>query len=374
MKEFVIKNLVTQNIESELEKIGFDIAYRTKASDKYRYKTLKIFDLTLPQANILKQTALSLGADCGVHREVLTAKVEKTDVILGGSFSQLKKISEKLKKQPFSLSILADKILNELEPQQRKTKIVGILNLTPDSFSDGGKYFDQNSAIKQLYQLIEDGADMIDIGAESTKPNANEISAKEQIARLNLVTKELQKLSIPISIDTRNSEVAKFALDNGAKIINDVSGLDFDSKMIDVIANYHAGVIIQHSQGTPNTMQNNPEYKDVVEEIYLNLYKKAQLAKEKGVNNIILDVGIGFGKTKGHNFELLNRIEEFYSLNQPLMIGVSRKSLLGINSDNNELKDTLTLAISYPLIQKGVDYLRVHNVKLHKQLINSVIQ
>ena len=374
MNEFILKNLVTENIESELEKIGFDIAYRAKASDKYRYKTLKIFDLTLPQANILKQTALSLGADCGVHREVLTAKVEKTDVILGGSFSQLKKISEKLKKQPFSLSILADKILNELEPQQRKTKIVGILNLTPDSFSDGGKYFDQNSAIKQLYQLIEDGADMIDIGAESTKPNAGEISAKEQIARLNLVAKEIQKLQVPVSLDTRNSEVAKFALDNGAKIINDVSGLDFDSKMIDVIANYHAGVIIQHSQGNPNTMQNSPVYKDVVEEIYLNLYKKAQLAKEKGVNNIILDVGIGFGKTKGHNFELLNRIEEFYSLNQPLMIGVSRKSLLGINSDNNELKDTLTLAISYPLIQKGVDYLRVHNVKLHKQLINSVIQ
>jgi len=259
------------------------------------------------------------------------------------------------------------------EPKQRTTKIVGILNLTPDSFSDGGKYFDQNSAIKQLYQLIEDGADMIDIGAESTKPNANEISAKEQIARLNLVTKELQKLSIPISIDTRNSEVAKFALDNGVKIINDVSGLDFDSKMIEVIANYHAGVIIQHSQGTPNTMQNNPEYKDVVEEIYLNLYKKAQLAKEKGVNNIILDIGIGFGKTKEHNYELLNRIEEFYSLDQPLMVGVSRKSLLGITSGDNNLKDSLTLAISYPLIQKGVDYLRVHNVKLHKQLINSVM-
>ena len=373
MNKFIVKNLVTKNIESELEKIGFDIAYRAKASDKYRYKTLKIFDLTLPQAHILKQTALSFGADCGVHREVLTAKVDKTDVILGGSFSQLKKICEKLKKQPFSLPILAEKILNELQLSHQKTQLFGILNLTPDSFSDGGIYFDSDSAIKKFYQLIEDGADIIDIGAESARPQSKPISAEEQISRLKLVSNEFKKVSIPISIDTRSSDVARFALDNGAKIINDVSGFDYDSKIIDIIANYHAGVVIQHSQGTPDSMQNNPQYNDIVEDVYLNLHKKNELAKEKGIENIILDVGIGFGKTKEHNFELLNRIEEFYSLNQPLMVGVSRKSLLGITSDDNDLKDSLSLAISYPLIQKGVNYLRVHNVKLHKQLLNSVI-
>ena len=124
MQKFVLKPLVTENIESELEKIGFDIAYRTKASEKYKYKTFKKFDLTLPQANILKQTALSYGADCGVHRDVLTSSVEKTDVILGGSYSQLKKICERLKQQPFSMKILAEEILTQLQFQNRKTKLV----------------------------------------------------------------------------------------------------------------------------------------------------------------------------------------------------------------------------------------------------------
>ena len=128
MGDFILKELVTSNIESELEKIGFDIAYRAKASDKFLYKTIKIFDLTLPQANILKQTALSLGADCGVHREVLTSKIDKTDVILGGSYSQLKKICEKLKQQPFSLRILAKNIESQLQKTERNTKLVGILN------------------------------------------------------------------------------------------------------------------------------------------------------------------------------------------------------------------------------------------------------
>ncbi len=368
MENFVLKELVTQNIESELEKIGFDIAYRNKASDKFRYKTFKIFNLTLPQANILKQTALSFGADCGVHRDVLVSKIEKTDVILGGSYSQLKKICEKLKFQPFSMKILAANILAKLELKERKTKLVGILNITPDSFSDGGKYINPDDARRQMFQLIEDGADMIDIGAESTRPGAIPTEAKVQIERLRLILKDLP--NIPISVDTRSSEVAKFALDNGVSIINDVSGMDYDSKIIDVIVEYDAGIVLQHS--TART-EDKPTYKDVVEEVYLSLYKKAQIAQEKGVKNIILDPGIGFGKSKEDNFEILNRIEEFYSLNQPLMLGISRKSFLNAQEENNDLKDSLTLAVSYPLMQKGVDYLRVHNVKLHRQLLDSAI-
>lgn len=367
MGNFVLKELVTSDIESELEKIGFDIAYRAKASDKFRYKTLKIFDLTLPQANILKQTALTFGADCGVHREVLTSKIDKTDVILGGSYSQLKKICDKLKQQPFSLKILAENIESQLEKAERKTKLVGILNITPDSFSDGGKYFDSEDAIKQLNKLIEDGADVIDIGAESTKPGAKSISAEIQIERLKPIFKNIP--NIPISVDTRSSEVAKFALENGASIINDVSGMNFDSKMADIVADYNATLVIQHSTGDAG---NIIQYRDVVEEVYLSLLNKLQLAQEKGVKNIILDVGIGFGKSREDNFELLNRFDEFHSLNLPLMLGISRKSFLGIKNNDNELKDSLTLALSYPLINK-VDYLRVHNVKLHKQLLSSAI-
>ena len=217
--------------------------------------------------------------------------------------------------------------------------------------------------------MIEEGADLIDIGAESTRPNAERIEPSVQIERLKLIIREISKF--PTSIDTRSSEVARFALDNGALVVNDVSGMDFDFKIIDVVSEYDAGIILQHSS---LRTEDRPVYKDVVEEVYLNLLEKAKIAQEKGVKNIILDPGIGFGKTKENCFEILNRIEEFYSLNLPIMVGLSRKSFLGLeNSNDNSLKDALTLAISYPLMKSNVDYLRVHNVKLHKQLLNSVI-
>lgn len=371
MENFKLKELVTQDIEHELEKIGFDSSYIKKAADKYRYKTIKIFDLSIAQANILKQTALTVGADCAVNKEILTAKKLTTDTILGGSYSQLIKIAEKLKQQPFAMKILSENILELLINKPRTTKIVGILNVTPDSFSDGGLYTDIKSAQKHLISMINDGADIIDIGAESTRPYSEEVPAEEQIKRLTPILKFIksENLKTLTSVDTRSSIVAEFALDNGVNIINDVSGFDYDSLMPKIISKYQAQVIIQHSQGLPNNMQNNPTYSDVVEEIYKSLQAKLNLATDAGIKNIILDVGIGFGKSQKDNFEILNRIEEFYSLNSPIMVGVSRKSLLGLsNSDDNALKDSLTLAISYPLIQKGVDYLRVHNVKLHKML------
>ena len=376
MTDFIIKELVNSDIQTELKRIGFDEGYCSKASDKFRYKNLKIFNLTPEQANILKQTALTVGADCGTHREVIRGKIEHSDVILGGSYSQLKKIADKLKFQPFSLKKLGEYINNTLNYQPKKqTKLVGILNITPDSFSDGGKYIEPIDAQNHLIEMIEDGADMIDIGAESTRPGANEIEPTEQIKRLKPILNFIQKENIktPISIDTRSSIVTDFVLNNGATIINDVSGFDYDTKLAEVISKYNAGVIIQHSLGTPQYMQNNPKYNDVVEDVYCSLKNKIEYAENLGIKNIIADIGIGFGKTKADNYELLKRIEEFYSLNHPIMVGVSRKSLLGIKDDNNELKDALTLAISYPLLQKGVDYLRVHNVKLHKRLIENCL-
>lgn len=356
----MIKELVINDIESELAKIGFDSSYRALAASKYQYKNLKIFDLNPAQANILKQTALSCGADCATHREVITGRIEKSNAVLGGSVSELKKIAEKLKNQPFSLGKLGEEILAILEPKVRKTKIAGILNITPDSFSDGGKYFEAQDAIKHFYELIEDGADLIDIGAETTKPYSDPTPAEVQIERLKPVLTEVKNAKVLTSVDTRSSKVARFALENGVKIINDVSGFDFDPFIADVIAEYKAGVIIQHSLGNS---ENKPEYKDVVEDVYLSLLNKVDFAKSKGIEKIIIDVGIGFAKSKEENFEILNRIEEFYSLNLPLMVGISRKSFLG-------KEDELTLALNYPLIQKGVDYLRVHNVKLHKQLLS----
>lgn len=389
MDEFILKD-VCANLESELEHIGFDKTYLKKAVDKFRYKNIKIFDLTVPQANILKQTAISVGADCAVHRETITSKVEKTDCILGGSFSQLKKISQKLRKQPFKLAKLADLIEKNIDFELKPIKIkdtvfdfsrpyiVGILNLTQDSFSDGGEFFELDKAKERLFEIIKEGADIIDIGAESTKPYSSPVLAEKQLEVLLPILNFIKEnnIKIPISIDTRNAEVAKKCIDAGADIINDVSGLNFDKDMPKTIAEHDVHIIIQHCQGTPETMQIEPKYEHLMDEIFLELKKKTDFAISIGIKpeNIIIDAGIGFGKTKEHNLEIINRIEELLSLNYPLMLGVSRKGFLGLKNESNEIKDIFTLAINANLISKNVSFLRVHNVKLTRDYLGFFIK
>lgn len=376
MKNFYIKS-ISKNIDEELEQIGFDRSYISKGKWKFEYKNLKIFDLNIPQANILKQTAISVGADCAVHKNIVTAKIDKTDCILGGSFSQLKKISEKLKYQPFKLKLLGEEIeqiiFNKFLPIQLKDTIfdfsrpyiVGILNLG-QSFSDG--YPDIEEAKKHLNEMIEDGADMIDIGAESTRPYSSPVSEEEQLKKIVPILEYINSnnIRIPISIDTRSSKVADICLGLNADLINDVSGLDYDKEMINVLVKHDAPVIIQHSSATPDVMQNYTNYDNLVEDILKSLIEKANFAQEHGLNSIIIDVGIGFGKTIKQNLELLDRIEEFSIF--PQMVGVSRKSFL--QAETLEQKDILTLALNSSLIDKGVNFLRVHNVKLHKDLFD----
>lgn len=374
MNEFILKEVKTDNIEIELERVGFDKSYISPASRKFIYKNIKIFSLTAAQANILKQTALSAGADCATHRDTITGKIEQSDCILGGSISQLKKIAEKLSRQPFGLKILGEKIARLAEMKKTKNvKIVGILNLTPDSFSDGGEFLDYDKAKEHLQYMIESGADIIDIGAESTKPFSSPVSSDVQIERLLPILDFVKKenINIPISIDTRNSKAAEECIKAGASIINDVSGFDFDDKMADVIAKYGVKVIIQHSKGTPQNMQDNPQYESLIDEIYLKLKEKIDYAISKGIKreNIIIDPGIGFGKTREDNFEIIKRIEEFYGLGCKVMLGLSRKSLLDMADSDNHLKDIFTAALNTLAVERRVDYLRVHNVKLHKTLL-----
>ena len=368
MHDFIVRELKNTNIEQELYKIGFDKSYAHRAVDKFEYKNIKIYSLTPAQANILKQTAISVGADCATHREVITGKIENSNCILGASVSQIKKIAEKLKFQPFGLKELGEKLLN-IPDKKEKCKIVGILNLTDNSFSDGGMYNDFEKAKNHLLEMIKDGADIIDIGAESTKPYSHPVSDSEQLKKL-LPIIDFAKGEIPISIDTRSSVVADECLKSGANIINDVSGFDYDNKMPDVIAKYNVPIIIQHSKGTPENMQNSPHYEDAIEEIYLNLREKINFAHSKGIEKIIVDPGIGFGKTREDNFEIIKRFQEFKSLGYPIMLGLSRKSLLDMNEETNETKDIYTVALSSLPIINGVDYIRVHNVKMHKKLID----
>lgn len=367
MHDFILRKLKNTDIETELHRIGFDKSYASKAVEKFDYKNIKIYSLTPAQANILKQTAISVGADCATHREVITGKIEKSDCILGASSSQIKKIAEKLKFQPFKLKELGQQLLLE-KFQEHIVKLVGILNLTENSFSDGGLYNDFEKAKEHLLQIINEGADIIDIGAESTKPYSSAVSDKEQLEKL-LPVIDFAKGKITISIDTRSSQVAEECIKAGADIINDVSGFDYDEKMPDVIAKYNVPVIIQHSKGTPENMQDSPKYNDLMEEIFFNLRNKINLAHSKGIEKIITDPGIGFGKTQKNNFEIIKRSDELHSLGYPVMLGISRKSLLGMQNDDNESKDIYTLALNAIAIEHKVDYLRVHNVALHKKLL-----
>ncbi len=372
MHDFVFKEIKNSNIKTELSKIGFDKSYIHKACEKYVYKNIKIFSLTHAQANILKQTALSVGADCATHREVITGRVEKSDCIVGASLSQIKKIAEKLQFQPFGLKELGEKLDEFCKTQtQYETKIVGILNITDNSFSDGGLYNDFEKSKEHLLQMIEEGADIIDIGAESTKPYSSAVEPDKQIEKL-LPVVEFAKGKIPVSIDTRSAEVAEECIKAGAEIINDVSGFDYDKNLVDVIAKYEVKIVIQHSNGTPENMQDAPVYENFVDEIYFDLKRKINFAISKGVKkeNIIIDPGIGFGKTRENNFEIIKRLEELKGLGCPVMLGISRKSLLNMANEDNHTKDIFTTALNALAVEHGADYLRVHNVKMHKQLLS----
>ena len=371
---FDLREIKNKDIRDELSKIGFDNSYIDKAKSKFKFLNIKIYNLTCPQANILKQAALSVGAECATNKNVITGNIEKSDVILAGSVSQLEKIAEKLKSQPFKLKNLGEEIINFMKQETcQKTKIVGILNLSENSFSGDG-IEDTEKAFNRLQEIFEEGADIVDIGAESTKPYSEGVTPENQIAKFKPLLEKIKEnsnlSSRTYSIDTRSSKVAEECIKIlGSKntIINDVSGGDYDENMFEIVAKYDVPIIIQHSQGTPETMQDNPEYKDVIEEIYFNLKNKAETAKSKGISKIILDVGIGFGKTKEHNLKLIKNISEFKSLGYPIMLGISRKSFLGKDLDN-DTKDALTLAFNYTAFENNIDFIRIHNVKLHKKL------
>jgi dihydropteroate synthase len=251
-------------------------------------------------------------------------------------------------------------------------KIMGIVNVTPDSFSDGGKFFAIEDAVDHALKLIDEGADIIDIGGESTRPGSNPVSIDEELGRTIPVIKNILKhrKDTIISIDTTKSEVAKEALDSGAQIINDISGLTFDDQMIVVAKEYDSGVVIMHIKGNPKTMQENPEYKDVVKEVYDFLLVQSINAKQNNINKIIIDPGIGFGKLVEHNFILIKNLDYFQSLGFPVMIGLSKKSFIGktLNQDFND-REIGTVVLETVSILKSARIIRTHNVKYCNQIV-----
>ncbi len=247
-----------------------------------------------------------------------------------------------------------------------RTLVAGVLNVTPDSFSDGGRFINNQRAVKRALDMEREGADIIDIGGQSTRPGSKAVGAKAELERIMPVLKTLaDQLTVPISIDTTEAEVARRAVEAGADIINDVSALRFDDRMAKVAAECDVPVILMHMQGTPEDMQQGPHYDDVIGEIKAFLRDRIKYAVDQGIDRqkIIIDPGIGFGKRLEHNLTLLANIEEFYELGRPVMVGHSRKSfmktLLNLQVDQ---RDMTTVALSGYLANKGVHIVRVHEV------------
>ena len=250
----------------------------------------------------------------------------------------------------------------------RKTLIMGVLNVTPDSFSDGGHYFSREKAITQAISLEADGADIIDIGGESTRPYAEKVSLEQELERVVPVIEKLSKtVKVPISIDTYKAKVAESAIKAGAAIINDISALRFDPEMATVVKNAGVPLILMHMKGTPGDMQNNPEYLDLMGEIKDFFTGVINNAVENGIsrNMLILDPGIGFGKSFDHNLEILRDLKELETLGLPILLGSSRKAFIGnILNKSPEERDTGTMATIAAGIMNGAHIVRVHNVKM----------
>ena len=260
--------------------------------------------------------------------------------------------------------------------------LMGVLNLTPDSFSDGGKFNSKKKGIDHATNLLNSGANLIDVGGESTRPGSKAIKENLEWQRINKILKSLLRKKIPISLDTRKSEIMSKGINLGVKLINDVSGLDFDFETLNVLKKYKVPFVIQHSQGNPENMQKNPKYKNELLDIYDFFEKKIKLLRLNGIKHdkIILDPGIGFGKNLKHNMSLIRNISIFHSLGFPILVGNSRKRFIKEISGNNDskLRNGGTIASSIYLMMQGVQILRIHDVnetiqglKIFKKIINN---
>ena len=383
----IIRKISKSELIKELAKTGVDEKAFGIIERKSETIIFKIHDIDARGANILKQEFLSKGGDVAVHKSVASFKIPRTDAIIIGTvktyqeviknlalepYFGLNKIKETLQKaitkSPFPLFEIRGKVFDF----NKSHYIMGILNVTPDSFSDGGKFLDIKSALNHAKEMISEGADIIDIGGESTRPGAESISEEKELNRIIPVIKELRKIDrdIIISIDTYKSSIAKEALENGADLINDISGLRFDPLMVNVARDSKVPVIIMHIKGTPRDMQKNPHYDDLIRELLEYFEERIDTLNKAHIEQIVIDPGIGFGKNPEDNLKIIKHLEEFTIFNLPILIGVSRKSFIGLVL-NEPVENRLfgTMAANAIALENSANILRVHDVKPHKELI-----
>ena len=334
------------------------------------------------QARYLKEELLSLGGECAISG-LNDQDEENLAVVMMGTMAQFKRLVDKLDGQPYGLATFGRELRGTLGigvspdrhgyPWENGTSVMGILNVTPDSFHDGGEYDAVEDAIERAEEMVAAGADIIDVGGESTRPGAEEVPAAEERDRVVPVIEAISDLDVHISIDTRKASVARAALDAGADILNDVSGLA-DPEMRLVAADYDVPVVVMHSIDTPVDPDADVPYDDVVDDVIEELTERVLLAEKAGLDRsqIIVDPGLGFGKTAAENFDLLGRLEEFAGLGCPVLVGHSHKSMFGAIGRDPDARLEPTIAGTAVAVEHGADIVRVHDVAANAAAVDVV--
>jgi dihydropteroate synthase len=382
-----IKNL--EDAVSIFKKIGVD----PYGIDAMASKTININILLESQpckvANIIKQEMLSVGGDAAVARGSVSCSVPASDILIMGTIKQILAMVIKIEKQPFGLNSIAANIrelLKNISQKEyilktfrreiqlgKKTLIMGILNVTPDSFSDGGLFYSQQSAIERGLQMVDEGADIIDIGGESSRPGAASVSANTELKRvLPVIDRLVKQIKIPISIDTKKAQVARLAVGAGAEIVNDISALHADKKMTKTVKDTGAAVILMHMRGNPQNMQKgNLVYNNLMAEIADYLKESSEKALREGIekDRLVIDPGIGFGKTPDDNYKIVKNLSQLQVLGMPIMVGTSRKSFLGkVTGGEPGERMEGTAATVAAAIMNGCHIIRVHDVAVMKKV------
>jgi dihydropteroate synthase len=351
---------------------------------KALFRVVRVQGLDVRAANILKQEMLSRGGEVATSREVYELHGGAADCLVMGTLTQYERLLPKLKQQPFGLHRLAGAIEAALKNFDQDVPagppgldlsdaplLMGVLNVTPDSFSDGGSYAGSNEAARAAMNMVAEGAQLIDIGGESTRPGSDPLPTDDELARvLPVISALAPALPGRISVDTYKARVAAAALAAGAFLVNDISALRMDPEMVAVVRDADCPVILMHMLGEPKTMQVAPVYKDVVEEVYSFFAGRIDWAVENGLKeeNLLVDPGLGFGKTTEHNLALLRDLEAFRSLGRPIVVGASRKRFLGeiLGVESASERDEATAATTVMAVCAGAHIIRVHNVAVNR--------
>jgi len=361
------------NIKNYLQELGVDGGGINILASKAEMHLVAIKDLHVGGANILKQDALSIGADLAVPRGTVIAEKKRVDTLLIATTKELEILAKKELAQPFGLKELAKKLKKIAKVKKPKEcKIMGVINANDDSFFSGSRFL-ESDAIAMIEQMIEEGADIIDIGAVSSRPNAPLVNAREELERitpiLELIKEKNIAKKIQLSIDSYEPLVVQKALDAGFTIVNDITGLANDA-VCELCASYKATAVIMHMQGTPQTMQNNPTYSSILDDVYSFFSERIEKAEKFGIENIVLDVGIGFGKSLEDNISLIKNLEHFLTLEKRLLVGASRKSMIDkIFPSSVEQRLSGTLSVHLEAFRNGASIVRVHDVYAHKQAL-----